>query len=306
MVNATYRISLIGRGARRSSVGMASYQSGKTLRVRSVVAAASYRSGEPLHDRNQSLTYDYSDREDVMYNAILAPLLYPDWVHNREELWNRVEERETRKDSQLARSIVVALPRELSIDDNIALLREHVQEQFVSQGMIADIAVHLKDASDGLPQPHGHILLSLREIDDNGEWSPRKNREWNHPSLAEQWRTTWEQTQNAYLEAAESDARVCMASYERQGINRVPTLHMGQRAWDLEQDGLRTRIGNINRDIAEVNEIRAVMDTITPLAAITERDWQQTQLVPPDEIARLEHDLLEPPEQEMERGIEDG
>ncbi|MEM9952465.1 MAG: MobQ family relaxase [Chloroflexota bacterium] len=321
MPNPTYRVHLIGRGARRSSVGMASYQSGKTLRVKSVVSAAAYRSGEPLHDRQQEVTYDYADREDVKYVALLAPDHSPAWAYEREELWNRVEQREQRKDSQLARSVVLALPRELSLDANIALLKEHVHDTFIAQGMVADIAVHVKDASDGLPQPHGHILLTLREIEPSGEWAARKNREWNHPSLVGQWRESWEQLQNAYLEDAGEDARVCMASYEKQGINRVPTQHMGQRAWDLEQEGFRTRIGEINRDIAQENLMRGVIDTMIASQgsreASQERMWEQEwdkaidapeqadmPLIPPDEIARLDEQARDTLERGSERGVD--
>lgn len=286
---------------------MAAYGSGKTLRVRSVVAAASYRSGQPLRDYQQQQVYDYSERDDVRYESILAPSYVPDWAMERETLWNAVEARETRKDAQLARSIILALPRELSLEQNTALLREYVEAVFVSRGMIADLAIHDKEASDGKTNPHAHLLLTLREIEANGEWAKTKNREWNDQRLVEQWRETWEQTQNAYLETAEVEARVSLRSYADQGINRVPEQHRGYRVDLLEREGMETRVGEYNRDIAQENQVRALMDVMLPGSLAAAREGNEPSLdialLRADEISRIEEFALE---EDHERGFEIG
>ena len=306
MPNPTFRMSIIGRGGRRSSVGMAAYGSGKTLRVKSVLAPAAYRSGQPLRDYQQQKVYDYSDREDVRYETILAPAHVPDWATDREALWNAVEARETRKDAQLARSVILALPRELSLEQNTHLLHEYVERVFVSQGMIADIAIHDKEASDGGRQPHAHLMLTMREIEENGEWAKTKNREWNDQRLVEQWREAWELTQNAYLEAAEVEERVSMRSFAKQGVNRVPEQHRGFRVDQLERDGMETLVGERNRDIAQENQVRALMDVMLPNsdAAREGKDaYTDIALLRAEEISRIEEFTLEA-EQEREAELE--
>ncbi len=262
----TFHMSVIGRGGRRSAVGLAAYGAGKTIRVRSMVAASAYRAGEVLRDTRQQEVYDYSDRDDVRFETILAPAHAPDWVMDRETLWNAVETRETRKDAQLGRNLIVALPRELTLEQSITLVRDYVQATFVDAGMVADLAVHDKPASDGLNNPHAHVLLTLREFEEDGTWAARKNREWNHPTMVGQWRNAWETMQNAYLEAAGSDARVSLRSYADQGINRTPQLHRGYGIDQMEQQGEVTRIGERNRDIAQENHMRALMDVMLDAA----------------------------------------
>jgi hypothetical protein len=252
---ATYSISILGRGGGRSAVKQSAYGSGKTLRVSSALAASSYRSGEKLRDEQLGQTFDYTGREDVVHTEILAPQHAPDWASNREMLWNTVEAAEKRKDAQLARSLIIGLPRELSMEQNIDLVRQHVWEQFVARGMIADIAIHEKEAADGQRNPHAHVLLTLRDVTANGFGN--KNRDWNHPTLAEAWRDAWGQRQNAYLEAAGSDARVDMRSYERQGREQLPTEHLGYEANELEKQGTPTAVGDQNRAIEQENARRA-------------------------------------------------
>ncbi|MAS36074.1 MAG: hypothetical protein CL610_18850 [Anaerolineaceae bacterium] len=252
---ATYSVHILGRGSGRSAVRQSAYGSGKTLRVSSALAAASYRSGEPLRDQQQEKTFDYSGREDVVHTEILAPDHAPEWAYNREVLHNTVEAAEKRKDAQLLRSLIIGLPRELTLEQNIELLREHVQEQFVARGMIADIAIHDKESSDGGRNPHAHVLLTLRDVTADG--FDKKNRAWNHPGLVETWRNAWEQKQNEHLAAAGSDARVDMRSYERQGLDQAPTEHLGYDAGELEKQGIQTERGRKNEAIKTANAVRA-------------------------------------------------
>src|SRR5690606_9861204 len=251
---ATYSVHILGRGGGRSSVGASAYGSGKTLRVSSSLAAASYRSGDRLQDEQIEQTFDYSSRDDVMHTEIMTPEHAPAWASNREVLWNKVEAAEKRKDAQLCRSLIIGLPRELDLEQNKALLREHVQEQFVSKGMIADIAIHDKEASDGGRNPHAHVLLTMREVDQDG--FGKKNRDWNHPSLVETWRSAWEQKQNDHLEAAGNDARVNMKSYARQGVDKTPEVHRGPKVDALERQGAEQSRGHRNRETKQRNWLR--------------------------------------------------
>ncbi|GJM00549.1 MAG: hypothetical protein DHS20C07_22280 [Methyloligella sp.] len=167
----------------------------------SAVKAASYISGQRLYDANAKEYIDYTWRKDVAHSEILAPEGTPTSLLNRECLWNKVEECEKRKDSQLARSIIIGMPHEISHDERVDLLRGYVQDNFVSQGMIADIALHKPstDQSADNRNHHAHILLTLRKADENGFYRT-KTREWNSRDNAIKWRKLWADHQNQTFE----------------------------------------------------------------------------------------------------------
>ncbi|PEM60355.1 hypothetical protein CN613_28130, partial [Bacillus pseudomycoides] len=104
---------------------------------------------------------------------VLAPENAPEWVYDRQVLWNEVEKSEKRSDSQLAREINVALPKELNYEQQEELVKEFVQDNFVNHGMVADVAIHRDDENN----PHFHVMLTMRYIDENG--FGKKAREWN-------------------------------------------------------------------------------------------------------------------------------
>jgi len=172
-------------------------------------------------------------------------------------LWNQVEASERRKDAQLARDIIAALPRELDTEQQIALVREFVKTQFVSQGMIADFAIHDKFASDGGKQPHCHIMLTLRDVSKDG--FGKKNREWNDRALVSAWRESWEKITNIHMEAAGRSERLSLRSYKEQGIDKVPGEHMGAQAWNMEQKGQETTKGDKVRAIEHANEVNELV-----------------------------------------------
>ena len=126
---------------------------------RSAVAAAAYRSRDKLYDQRQGMEFDYSRKHDLIHAEILLPESAPERLKDRETLWNEVETVEKRKDAQLAREIELALPKELNLNQQIELVREYAQVQFVDKGMIADICMHESETN-----PHVHIMLTLREI----------------------------------------------------------------------------------------------------------------------------------------------
>jgi hypothetical protein len=196
---------------------------------KSAVAAAAYRSGSVLKDDRLDITHDYSRKENVAWTMILAPEAAPDWVQNREDLWNRVEARESRRDSQVARECLVALPKELTLDQNITLVKNFAIEEFSSKGMIADGALH-----NVAGNPHAHILLTMREIEGDG--FGLKNRDWNQRSLLQDQRKSWADHCNDALEAAGVNERVDHRTLAAQGILRIPQIHLGSHAAQCLED----------------------------------------------------------------------
>lgn len=224
----------------------------------SAVAAASYRSGEMLYDERASKLFDYTRKEDVLHSEILAPAGSPEWMQRRETLWNGVESAEKRKDAQLARAITAGLPRELTHEQQQELVRRFVEKHCVGQGMIADCCFHESPASDGGKNPHVHIMLTMRDIE--GDAFGKKNRDWNQKERLEGWRDAWETLTNEALAAADSDAQVSLKSFEKEGIDRVPEVHLGHEADRMERMGVETARGNVNRAIRHDNVMRDALN----------------------------------------------
>ena len=147
---------------------------------RSCVAAAAYRAGDRLQDVRQGLTHDYTRRRDVRETWIQAPEEASAWVTGRQALWTAVDAGEKRKDAQTAREVEVALPRELTPDQQRETVREFVDAAFVERGMVADVAIH-EGHHPAEPNPHAHILLTTRTLTPDG-FGP-KNRDWNAKEL---------------------------------------------------------------------------------------------------------------------------
>ncbi|HGO6707105.1 TPA: Ti-type conjugative transfer relaxase TraA, partial [Legionella pneumophila] len=194
---------------------------------RSVVASSAYRSGEKIIDERTGTTYDYTDKNDVVHKEIFLPESAPQWMSERSKLWNAVELGENRKDAQLAREVQLALPRELTIEQNTELVREFVKTEFVALGMVADVCFHNPKGDDGLYQPHAHILLTLREVDEEG--FGLKERAWNDKALLEHWREEWANCQNRHLALHGIDQRVDHRSYKEQGIPLEPQYKIGAK-----------------------------------------------------------------------------
>ena len=242
------------------------------------MAAAAYQSGDRLFCEYDQKPKHYRNKKEVVFSTILAPPHVPPALTDRNALWNSVEASEKRYDAQLARRVVMALPKEISREQQIQLMQEYCEEQFVSKGMIADISIH--DKGDG--NPHAHVLLTMRPVDENGKWAPKGRMvydldeygqkqktakgnwkchkeptvDWNDRKYAEIWRHAWEETVNHYYAENGLAERVDLRSYERQGIDAVPTVHMGPAVTQMEKKGVRTNIGDLNRDIISHNRNR--------------------------------------------------
>src|SRR4051794_5652236 len=187
-----YRLSaqIIGRGSGRSAIAAAAYRAAERLveRAASAVSAAAYRSGAEL-SRDDGQAFDFTRKRGVVHSEIVLPEGAPVWMADRERLWNAVESSEHRKDSQLARELELALPRELGREEQIGLVREFVTERFVALGMVADFAIHDVKARDGGRQPHSHVMLTMRRIDPESRTGfGAKETAWNRKELLREWR----------------------------------------------------------------------------------------------------------------------
>jgi len=260
----------------------------------SAVAGAAYQAGEKLFSEYDQKSKDHRRKQpEVVYTEILLPANAPPEYADRATLWNAAEEVEKQWNAQLARRFVLALPREVPLGKCPQMLKEYCEEHFVSKGMCCDFAIHDPDPPGH--NPHCHIMLTMRAIDENGKWMPKSRKvydldengeriklpsgrwkshkedtvDWNEQYHAEEWRHGWEIVQNRYLEMSGSPERVDMRSYERQGLDIVPTVHMGAAVCALERKGIETNIGNLNRDIKAANRMmNAVRRTIKNL-----RSW---------------------------------
>ena len=141
---------------------------------RSAVAASAYLSCSRLYNDYDGIQHDYTKKQGLAWQEVFLPEYAPQEWKDREQLWNAVEEVETAKDSRLAREFVVALPIELSREEQIELLQEFIREQFVSDGMCADAAIHDTDGHN----PHAHILLTVRPLDEQGKWQYKTEKEY--------------------------------------------------------------------------------------------------------------------------------
>ncbi len=263
---------------------------------RSATAASAYRVAERIEDRRTGLVFDYAARGGVDHTEILAPDHAPDWVHRRGELWNRVEESETRKNSQVAREVRVALPAELTHAARVELVRDFAQEQFVDRGMIADIALHAPGRDGDDRNHHAHILLTTREIGSDGFTT--KNRDWNKVEVLEGWREAWARDSNAALERAGIEDRVdhrtlvaqrdealelVSAARERgdEGaelvqtvraieLDRPPLPQLSPGAWQMKERGIEVgRVGAWHEAKARAAEVMEVAREL----AVHVRDW---------------------------------
>jgi hypothetical protein len=221
---------------------------------RSVIAAAAYRSGTSLADERLAMDFDFTKkRPGVAHAVVMAPENAPAEYLDRERLWNAAEKADSRKDSVPAREILIALPHELSADARRQLVETFVWESLVKRGMIADVAIHLpgKDGDDR--NHHAHILVTTRDVGPDG--FGKKNPDWHAREFVIDVRREWAQVQNKYLElCAPEAAKVSEKSLDAQGIERLPTEHLGPHATAMERRGERTDLGENNRDIEAENK----------------------------------------------------
>ncbi|MDR2558282.1 MAG: MobA/MobL family protein [Oscillospiraceae bacterium] len=235
---------------------------------RSAVGASAYRAGEKLYNEHDGLTHDYADKRGINFTEILLPENAPQEFYNRQTLWNAVEKAERGKNARTAREIEIALPRELNKDEQIKLVRNYVNDNFVKRGMCADISIHSghrhrKDEEhEGAKHdriihknnPHAHILLTTRPINEKGFLKSKTVfREYDKRKYVHLWRENWAKVQNKEFEKKGLSERVSHESHTKRGIKNEPTLHMGHKNTALERRGIRTEQGDRNREIIKRN-----------------------------------------------------
>ncbi len=187
---------------------------------RSSVAAAAYRAAERMVDERTGMVHDFTEKDDVLKSTILLPDGAPSQFSDRATLWNAIEAAEKRKDAQTAREINISLPREMSDSDNWKMALDFVQKEFVSRGMIADVAFHRGHGGPNEEQPHIHVMLTTREVGPEG--FAQKERAWNKKDLLKEWRKDWAEHCNERLASLGIDMRIDHRTLEEQGINLEP------------------------------------------------------------------------------------
>ncbi len=251
---AIYRLSVktIGRGDGRSAV-----------------ACAAYRAGEALYDESSEQLFDYSRRREETEAFVAAPEGAPAWAEDRERLWNEVERAERRRDARLAREVLLALPREVPVARQRELVEGYVRWAFVRHGMVADVSIHLGTPEDR-GNPHAHVMLTTRRVGPEG--FGKKERDWDKKGELGGWRKAWQGHANRALEREGSRERIDHRSYAARGIDREPGLHEGVAVRRLEERGVRTRVGDRNREIGRRNAERGSPSRKPAVGREPERD----------------------------------
>ena len=244
------------------------------------MASAAYRAGEKLHSEYYGEDSDYTNKGGVIYTEIMLPPHAPREYAGRETLWNAVEKAENGQKAQLAYSFDISFQNEFTQEENIALARQFLTEHFVSRGMVVDFAVHEPEKEKGgINNPHFHFLCPIRPIEQNGTWGLKQKREyvldengnripdgkgdyvfnavpttdWGSAETLEFWREQWAMMCNAKFEEKGLEVRIDHRSYERQGMELLPTRHEGPTVRAMEKKGIKTEKGEFNRWIRATN-----------------------------------------------------
>ena len=259
----------------------------------SAVECAAYRAGEKLYSEYYGQVSDYTRKGGVIHTEILLPPHAPREYADRQTLWNAVEEAERNKNAQLAYSFDIALQNEFTMEENIALARQFLLDNFVSRGMIADFAVHQPDKGSGIPNPHFHVMCPIRPLNSDGTWGAKQRRvyreggkfdavpttDWGKPETLEAWREAWAALCNAKFEEKGLTCRIDHRSYERQGVEQLPTVHEGVAVRQMEAKGIVTDKGEHNRWIRSATAmLRTLGERIKALV-----DWLSDARVKLDE-----------------------
>jgi len=218
---------------------------------RSAVLSAAYRHCAKMDYGREARTIDYTRKQGLLHEEFVIPADAPEWLQSMiadqsvsgasEAFWNKVEEFEKRSDAQLAKDVTIALPMELSAERNIELVRDFVARHITAQGMVADWVFH-----DAPGNPHIHLMTTLRPLTESGFGSKKVavTGPGGHPLrndsgkiVYELWagglddfnafREGWFACQNRHLALAGLDVRIDGRSFEKQGIDLTPTIHLG-------------------------------------------------------------------------------
>ena len=248
---------------------------------RSSVQFSAYISGEKMYDERLGESFNHTSKEEVCYTEFSFADRVPEQIRTPDKFWNEVEQIEKTNDAQVCRTWEIALPKELTIEQNISWIQDYVKELIEKDHMPAvQWAIHNKEGN-----PHAHIMAPTRDIKDNGKWEPKEvkqykldekgeripilnpdgtqkvdkqNRKqwqretvkvnpWNSKQLLKQWRERAATYQNKALEMAHQEVRVDHRSYKDQGIERIPTIHEGYQARKMGELSERVQMNNVIR-----------------------------------------------------------
>lgn len=273
----------------------------------SAVASASYRSGEDLYSERDEEMKSFKTREVAPVSFLLKPEHAPDWTLDREKLWNEVEKVEKAWNAQLAREVLVALPIDLSEEQQNQLIQSFVQKEFVDEGMVADVSIH-RDKSHN---PHAHILLTVRPFNEDGSWGNKKERQyeydesgeicltaagqkifktvsatdWNERETLVRWRLNYAEAINQSFKEHGIHKTVSALSFEEQGLEKIPEIRLDRREYQyvkrMEAKGLeaKTFYHQLNLEIRKTNaEIKQLNQKISFLSAKQRMDDIQAVL----------------------------
>lgn len=206
----------------------------------SAVAAAAYRSTSKLIEEETGEVKDFTKKEKALLTDIYCDTTkgIPEWLTSREALWNAVEKKENRKNSQFCRSFDIALMNEFSLTQNEEVLKKWLFENYVKRGLVADVAIHAPHKNkDGTTNKniHAHILIPTRFLDKNG-WG-EKDREANSKEFILKVRKSWADIVNAKFKELGMSERIDERTLEEQGIDREPQQHQGVTATAIERKG---------------------------------------------------------------------
>lgn len=278
MKNALHFKNSLRSCRRKETISMAIYHfNTKTIsrgKGQSATASSAYRSGEKLYSERYGKT-NYYVRQEKPVTFILKPDHAPKWTLNRERLWNEVEKIEKQHNSQLAREFTMALPNELSNEEQLDLAKEFVKVSFIDEGMVADVAIHRDDKNN----PHIHVMTTLRPFKMDGSWGNKQEKlyiydengekmrtpagniksqtrnltNWNSKDKLYEWRKNWADITNKYLEENGSSERISEKSYAELGEDRIPTIHEGYVAREMDKRGEVSERIEKNKAIRKVN-----------------------------------------------------
>lgn len=226
---------------------------------RSATAAAAYRAGVEITDSRTGLVHDYTRKQGVEHSELVLPDQAPEWAHDRERLWNAAEQAEKRKNSTVAREYEIALPAELSADERRQLALSFAREISERHGVAVDVSIHAPGREGDQRNYHAHLLTTTRRLGPEGLGEKTRELDQKQSGEVERWRERWADMQNRALEQAGRGERVDHRSFERQGLAKEPTMHMGPQIAGMERKAEQKaqREGRAYEPITEVAQHNA-------------------------------------------------
>jgi len=256
---------------------------------RSATGAIAYRSGEKIECERLGITHDYTRKTGIEHKEIFLPDNAPPHLKNRERLWNEVEQRETRKNSTVAREFEIAFPSELNQEQREALLEELCHHIVERHQVAVDACIHAPHTDNGSDERnyHAHILMSTRRLTPEGFTEKSRELDQKHSGEIDYWRERFADTCNMHLEQAGSKARVDHRSYKDQENGLEATLHEGSTITKLRRQGIVTEISQTNDAIKQRNQ--AIKDQDKTLHDLIKQNEIQLQHLKKDQAKEKPH-----------------